>query len=90
MERRGVRILVSSYTRTEQFLGETIRTLEDLARSCSLAPRRLESMMGKLRGIRRTMQRLDKTSPSSRVRFWKLSRRAVSIAVRIARVLSST
>jgi hypothetical protein len=46
--------------------------------------------MGKLHSIRLAMQRLDKTDPEGRARFWKLSRRAVSIAVKIARLPSGS
>ena len=79
-----------SYARTEQFLEETIRLLEGLASSSALTSGTLEGMLGKLRGIRRSMQRLDKTNADSRARFWKLSRRAVSLAVKIARILSGS
>ena len=89
MERRGV-IIVNRYTPTEKFLDETIRLLGELAISSALASRRLESMMGKLRGIRRIMKRLDKTDPLSRARFWKLSRRAVLVATKISRLLSGS
>ena len=81
---------MNNYTRTELFLDEAIRSLEGRASTSALASGRLEGMMGKLRGIRRAMQKLDKTDPLSRVRFWKLSRRAVVVTVKIARVLSAS
>lgn len=81
---------MSVFTRTEQFLEKTIRSLEELASSSALTSRQLEGMMDKLYGIRLAMRRLDKTDPSERLRFWKLSRRAVSIAVKIARLLSGS
>ena len=83
-------ITLNKYTRTEKFLDETIRVLEELAVSSTLASGKLESMMGKLRSIRRIMQRLDKTGPLSRARFWKLSRSAVLVATKLSRVLSSS
>lgn len=83
-------ITLSKYTRTEKFLDETIRVLEELAVSSALASGKLESMMGKLRSIRRIMQRLDKTDPLSRARFWKLSRRAVLVATKLSRLLSGS
>jgi hypothetical protein len=90
MERRGV-ITLKKYTRTEKFLDDAIRLFEELAVSSALASsRKLESMMGKLRSIRRIMQRIDKTDPSSRARFWKLSRRAVLVATKLSRLLSSS
>lgn len=89
MERRGV-ITLTKYTRTEKLLEDTLRLLEELAVSSALASGKLESMMEKLRSIRRNMQRLDKTDPSSRTRFWKLSRRAVVVATRLSRLLSSS
>ena len=81
---------MSAFTRTEQILEKTIWSLEELARSSALTSRQLESMMDKLNGIRLAMRRLDKTNPSERARFWKMSRRAVSISVKIARLLSGT
>ena len=81
---------MSVFTRMEQFLERTIRSLEELASSSALTSRQLEGMMDKLYGIRLAMQRLDKTDPAGRARFWKLSRRAVSIAVKIARLLSGS
>jgi len=89
MERKGV-ITLSKYTRTEKFLDETIKVLEELAVSSALASGKLESMMGKLRSIRRIMQRLDKTDPLSRARFWKLSRRAVLVATKLSKLLSGS
>lgn len=75
--------------RTEQFLEEAIKSLEELAVSRTLTSRRLESMLDKLRGIRRSMQRLDKSKPEQRAKFWKLSRRAVIQAVKIKGMLSA-
>jgi hypothetical protein len=89
MERKGV-VSVSAFTRTEQFLEKTIGLLEDLASSSALTSGQLEGMMDKLHGIRLAMRRLDKTIPSERARFWKMSRRAVSITVKIARLLSGS
>ena len=81
---------MSAFTRTEQLLERTIRSIEGLASSSALTSRQLEGMMGKLHGIRLAMQRLDKTDPEGRARFWKLSRRAVLIAVKIARLPSGS
>ena len=81
---------MSVFTRTEQLLERTIRSIEGLASSSALTSRQLEGMMGKLHSIRLAMQRLDKTDPEGRARFWKLSRRAVSIAVKITRLPSSS
>jgi hypothetical protein len=81
---------MSVFTRTEQILEKTIWSLEELASSSALTSRQLEGMMDKLYGIRLAMRRLDKTYPSERARFWKMSRRAVSIAVKIARLLSGS
>lgn len=81
---------VSAFTRTEQFLEQAIRSLEKLASSSALTSRQLEGMMDRLCGIRLAMQRLDKTDPAGRVKFWKLSRRAVTIAANMARILSGS
>ena len=78
------------FSRTEQVLEKTIRSLEDLANSSALIPRQLEGMMKKLYEIRLAMQQLDKTDPAKRDKFWKLSRRAVSIAVKIQQLLSGS
>ena len=52
--------------------------------------RQLEKTLVNLRDVRRTMQRLDKTDPKDRKKFWQLSRRTVSLAARLARRISSS
>lgn len=83
---------MSQFTRTVQQLKRVIEILEELIESrCSLTKvRRLERMLVNLRGVRRSIQRVDKTDPKGRKKFWQLYRRAVLLSVRIARGLSST
>lgn len=65
-----------------------IQILEELiqTRSALTQVRKLVN----LREVRRSMQRLDKTDPKGRKKFWQLSRRAVSLAARMARRISSS
>lgn len=80
-----------NYSRTEQVLEEAIKCLEELAVKSALATSGgLESMLGKLRSMRRSMQRLDKTNPAARRKFWMLSRRSVVLALEITRKLSTS
>lgn len=78
------------YSRTEQFLEDVIHTFEGLAVTSALTSRKLESMLGKLRSMRRSMQRMDKTDPKSKDKFWMLSRRSVALAVKMAKILTSS
>lgn len=78
---------LQKYTRTEQLLEEVIHSFEGLAVTSTLTSRKLESMLGKLRSMRRSMQRLDKTDRKSREKFWMLSRRSVALAVKMAKML---
>ena len=52
--------------------------------------RQLEKTLVILVAVRRSMQRLDKTDPKSRKKFCQLSRRAVLLASRMARRISSS
>lgn len=81
---------MKKYSRTEQFLAEVIQTFEELAVTSALTSGKLESMLGKLRSMRRSMQRLDKTDRKSRQKFWMLSRRSVALAVKMAKIRSSS
>lgn len=78
------------YPRTEQHLHRVIQILEGLLESQDslTAVRMREGRMANIRAIRRAMQRLDKTDPKGRKKFWKLSRRAVFLAAEMARKLS--
>ena len=69
-----------------------IQTLEELMQQqCLLTQvRKLERNLVNLREVRRSMQRLDKTDPKGRKKFWQLSRRFVSLASRMAKRLSSS
>lgn len=83
---------MTQFARTDQQLNRIIEILEELieSRNSLTKVRRLERMLVNLREVRRSMQRLNKTDPNGRKKFWQLSRRAVLLSVRIARGLSST
>lgn len=90
--RKGGDKTLDNYTRVEKYLSETTESLELLIgdRQSLTSVRTIEGMMAKLRGIRRSMQRLDKKSSDDQEKFWKLSRRAVTLTVKIAKLLSSS
>ena len=83
---------MNRFIRTDRKLDRVIMILEELVQKrSSLTPvRNSEKALANLREIRRSMQRLNKSDPKSRKKFWQLSRRASSLAVRLARRISGS
>jgi hypothetical protein len=80
-------------------MGSSRRVLENLERVILLFEgtvfngslskhRKVESMLAELRELLLTMRRID--SHNQKKRFWLLSRRAVVVSVKIARMLSTS
>jgi hypothetical protein len=75
--------------RAEQGIDQIIETIETLVSEKPLTnPKALERMVHDLHDIRLSMKKLDKARNSSRKSFWRLSRRAVRISVRIINLIS--
>lgn len=76
-------------TRAEQGLDRIIETIETLVSAKPLtSTKALERMVHDLYDIRRSISKLDKNRAGSRERFWRLSRRAVRLSVKIMNLLS--
>jgi uncharacterized membrane protein len=75
--------------RAEQGIDQIIETIETLVSDQPLTnPRALEKMVHDLHDIRLSMKKLDKARTSSRKCFWRLSRRAVRVSVKIINLFS--
>lgn len=75
--------------RAEQGIDQIIKTIETLvSEKPSTNPQALERMVHDLHDIRLSMKKLDKTRTISKENFWRLSRRAVRISVKIINLLS--
>lgn len=75
--------------RAEQGIDQIIETIETLVSEKPFTnPQALERMVHDLHDIRLSMKKLDKTRTSSKKCFWRLSRRAVRISVKIINLIS--
>mgnify|MGYP001255402519 CR=1 FL=1 len=75
--------------RAEQGLDHAIQIIETLVSAAPLTKQEaLERMVNNLNDIRKSMAKLDKTRTVSTDKFWRLSKRAIRLSVRIMNLLS--
>lgn len=82
--------LMGKLSRAVKMLEAVVSSLEELAASSNvpLAHRKAERMLGSLREIVRSMGQTDTSNFRARKRFWNKERKAVTLAVKIVKLLS--
>lgn len=71
-------------------VGSSIKELIDSSNPPLLSQRSVERMLRELQAVVRSMRRVERSNPHARARFWLKERKALALAMKITRLLSTS
>ena len=80
-------------SRAVRLLEEVVNSLTELIDSNDpplFTQRNVERMLRELKAVVKSMRRVDRTTAHARTRFWSKERKAVALAVKITKLLSTS
>lgn len=80
-------------SRAVRLLEEVVCSLEELIESNDpplFTQRSVERMLRELKSVVRSMRRVERSTPRARTRFWSKERKAVALAMKITKLLSTS
>ena len=80
-------------SRAVRLLEVVVSSLEELIDSNNpplFTQRSVERMLRELKAVVRSMRRVERSTPHTRTRFWSKERKAVALAMKITKLLSTS
>lgn len=80
-------------SRAVRLLEEVVSSIEELIDSSNpplFSQRSVERMLRELKAVVRSMVRVERSTPHARTRFWSKERKAVALATKITKILSTS
>lgn len=80
-------------SRAVRLLEEVVSSIEELIDSSNpplFSQRSVERMLREVKAVVRSMGRVERSTPHARTRFWSKERKALSLAMKITRLLSTS
>ena len=80
-------------SRAVRLLEEVVSSIEELVDSNNpplFSQRSVGRMLRELKAVVRSMRRVERSAPHARTRFWSKERKALALAMKITRLLSTS
>lgn len=86
-------IYMDRYSRAIRLLEEVITSIEELIALSNpplFSQRSVERMLRELKTVVRSMRRVERSTPHARTRFWSKEHKALALAMKITKLLSTS